>query len=182
VIEESFVRLLDRVENRYLGKYTGFVSDNSDPENRGRLRVKVPSVLGPDVISGWALPCAPFGGQAGQGFFFVPEVGAGVWVEFEGGDPDYPIWSGCFWAEGEVPVTSSKNEIMAEKKVLKTVVATITLNDSVSDGGVTIETNQDPKMKIVINKDGIEITNGQGASIKLSANKVSINGNALEVE
>ena len=71
--EDLLVRLLDKVENRYYGKYRGFVDDNKDPENRGRLRVRIPSVLGQDVVSGWALPCAPYGGMPDQGFFFIPE-------------------------------------------------------------------------------------------------------------
>src|SRR6266481_3803077 len=150
---------------QFHGKFRGVVSDNRDPLMLGRVRAKVQDVFGEEE-SGWAMPAVPYAGKS-VGLFLIPPTDASVWIEFEHGDPDYPIWSGCFWAEGEVPVTSSKNEIMPEKKVLKTVVATITLNDSVSDGGVTIETNQDPKMKIVINKDGIEITNGQGASIKL---------------
>jgi uncharacterized protein involved in type VI secretion and phage assembly len=116
------------------------------------------------------------------GLYLIPPEKAFVWIEFEHGDPDYPVWSGCFWASGEVPVKSSKNETMPEKKVLKTDVGTITLNDSASEGGITIETNKDPKMKIVINTDGIEIDNGKNATIKLNNNKVSINGNALEVE
>jgi hypothetical protein len=161
------------------GKYRGVVTDNKDPNGLGRIQVKVLDVAGGENIS-WAMPCVPYAGK-GVGLYLIPPQDASVWIEFEHGDPDYPIWSGCFWAEGEVPVTSSKNEITPEKKVLKTVVATITLNDSVSDGGVAIETNQDPKIKIVINKDGIEITNGQGASIKLSGPTVKINDQALEV-
>jgi uncharacterized protein involved in type VI secretion and phage assembly len=134
-----------------------------------------------DKESGWAMPCLPYAGK-GVGLYLIPPEKAFVWIEFEHGDPDYPVWSGCFWASGEVPVKSSKNETMPEKKVLKTDVGTITLNDSASEGGITIETNKDPKMKIVINTDGIEIDNGKNATIKLNNNKVSINGNALEVE
>lgn len=162
---------------RFYGKYRGVVTDNDDLEKKqARIRAKVPDVLG-DKKSGWALPALPYAGR-GVGLFLVPPKDASVWIEFEHGDPDYPVWTGCFWAEGEVPVTP----YTPDTKMLKTDVGTVTLNDSSSDGGITIETNKDPKMKIVINSQGIEITNGKGASVKLSDSKVSINGQALEVE
>ena len=63
----------------------------------GRIKARVPDVLG-DRESGWAMPCAPFGGS-GMGFIALPSVDAGVSIEFEYGDPDYPIWSGC-WGRG----------------------------------------------------------------------------------
>ncbi|HWQ69273.1 MAG TPA: phage baseplate assembly protein V [Patescibacteria group bacterium] len=165
---------------RFIGKYRGVVTDNKDPRGLGRIRAKVQDVFGGEE-SGWAMPCLPYAGKD-VGLYLIPPEKAFVWIEFEHGDPDYPIWTGCFWAEGEVPVKSDKNETMPEKKVLKTEIATITLNDSSSEGGITIETNKGPKMKIVLNNDGIEINNGKNATIKLNNNKVSINGTALEVE
>jgi len=109
------------------------------------------------------------------GFFAIPPVGANVWVEFEGGDPDYPIWSGCFWGTGEAPALPA----LAEMKVLKTSTATITLNDTPGAGGITIETVTG--MRIVFDVTGVEITNGQGASVRLAGPQVSVNGGALEV-
>ena len=44
----------------------------------------------------WALPCVPIAGKQ-DGVYMVPQIGAGVWIEFEQGDPDYPIWVGGFW-------------------------------------------------------------------------------------
>src|SRR5215813_15502012 len=93
------VELLGITESRFYGKYRAFVVDNADPENRGRLKLHIPSVLGDDVVSGWALPCAPYGGAADQGFFFIPEKDAAVWVEFEMGDLAYPVWVGTFWGK-----------------------------------------------------------------------------------
>jgi uncharacterized protein involved in type VI secretion and phage assembly len=165
---------------RFYGKYRGVVTDNKDMNGLGRIRVKVRDVLG-DKESGWAMPCVPYAGK-GVGLYLIPPENAFVWVEFEHGDSDYPIWCGCFWGPGEVPVKSSNAGTMPEKKVLKTGVGTITLNDSSSDGGITIETNRNPNMKIVINNNGIEINDGKNATVKLKNNKVSINGNALEVE
>src|SRR5687768_14424848 len=98
-MDDLLARLLDKVENRYYGKYRAFVVDNADPELRGRLKLSIPSVLGNDVVSGWAMPCAPYGGMPNQGSFFIPENEAGVWVEFEAGNLEYPIWVGTFWSK-----------------------------------------------------------------------------------
>lgn len=87
---------------QFFGKYRGTVANNADPRMQGRIQVSVPAVLGDSLLS-WAMPCVPYGGPQ-VGFFAVPPNGANVWVEFEGGDPDYPIWTGCFWGDGEAPV------------------------------------------------------------------------------
>ena len=157
----------------FLGKFRATVSDNRDPEMRGRVRVKAPDVYG-DNESGWAMPALPYTGK-NVGLFLIPPTNASVWVEFEHGDPDYPIWAGGFWAVGEVPASPG----VAEMKVLKTDTANITLDDTPGAGGITIETKTG--MKIKIDTTGIEITNGTGAAVKLSGPQVSINSGALEV-
>ena len=157
----------------FYGKYRGVVTDNRDPLMLGRVKARVPDVLGEEE-SGWATPCVPYAG-AGVGLFLVPPVDGSVWIEFEHGDPDYPIWAGCFWAQGELPATPATPEI----KVLKTDVGTVTLNDQPGAGGITIETTAG--MKIVLNVTGIEIDDGQGGSVKLTGPQVSVNDGALEV-
>lgn len=157
----------------FLGKFRATVSDNRDPLMKARVRVKAVDVYGEEE-SGWALPALPYTGD-GVGLFLVPPTGASVWVEFEHGDPDYPIWAGGFWSETEVPASPG----IAEMKVLKTDTATITLDDTPGAGGVTIETTAG--MKIKIDMSGIEINNGLNATVKLQGPKVSINGNAFEV-
>ncbi|MBI1868069.1 MAG: baseplate assembly protein [Methylocystis sp.] len=152
------------------GKYRGKVSDNKDPMLSGRLQVTAPAALGTARV--WALPCAPFAGP-GVGFFAMPPVGANVWVEFEAGNPESPIWSGCFWGLGEFPAAMA----LPMMKVLKTDTATVTINDLPGVGGVKIEA---AKMKISFDATSIEISNGV-ASVKLEGPKVSINGQALEV-
>lgn len=87
--------------DRFYGKYEGVVTDNADPRKLGRVRARVPAVLGPDLESGWALPCAPFGGGKERGLLAVPEVGDTVWMEFAGGDVSRPIWVGTFWSAPE---------------------------------------------------------------------------------
>lgn len=97
----SFDRPLDARERIY-GKYRGTVFNNLDPLNQGRIMAMVPEVL-QAMPSGWATPCAPTSGVL-AGFFAVPMVGAGVWIEFEAGDVSRPIWSGGYWAVGEPPI------------------------------------------------------------------------------
>lgn len=156
----------------FYGKYRGVVTSNRDPSMLGRVRAKVSDVLG-EKESGWAMPSMPYAGN-GVGLFLIPPIDAWVWIEFEHGDPDYPIWTGCFWAQGELPATPASPEM----KVLKTEMGTITLNDTPGAGGITIETTAG--MKIMISSAGIEITNGQ-SSIKLTGPQVSVNNGALEV-
>ena len=157
----------------YFGKYRGQVANNIDPMMLGRLQVTCSAVLGDGQLS-WAMPCSPYGGS-GVGFFMIPPVGANVWVEFEGGNIDFPIWSGCFWGTGEVPASPA----VPQMKVIKTDTATITLNDLPGVGGITIETSIG--MKIAISSTGIEINDGMGGSIKMTGPQISINDGALEV-
>ncbi len=161
----------------FYGKYRGIVEDNEDPLMMGRIRAKVPAVTG-DQLTGWAMPCAPFGGS-GMGFFALPAKGAGVWIEFEGGDPDYPIWSGCWWGS----VADMPPVLLAPpyKKVLIETEGghTVTLDDTPGVGGITLETSSG--QKIVMSALGIEIDNGQGAVIKLTGPQISFNNGALEV-
>ncbi|MBD2773370.1 phage baseplate assembly protein V [Iningainema tapete] len=158
----------------FYGKYRGVVTDNRDPKGLGRVRAKVQDVLGTED-SGWAMPSVPYAGN-GVGLFLVPPKDAWVWIEFEHGNPDYPIWTGCFWGTPlEVPATPPFPEI----KVLKTDTATIKLSDLPGPvGGITIETKTG--MKIVYKTTGIEISGGLG-TIEISGSKVSINNGALEV-
>jgi uncharacterized protein involved in type VI secretion and phage assembly len=81
----------------FYGKYAGVVTDNADPQAIGRVRARVPEVLGEAEETGWALPCVPWGGGHNRGFFALPEIGDTVWIEFEAGDPMRPIWTGTFW-------------------------------------------------------------------------------------
>ena len=161
----------------FYGKYRGVVTDIKDPLMIGRVRAKVPDVMG-DQESGWAMPSVPSGGS-NMGFFALPDVGAGVWIEFEQGDPDYPIWSGCwFGSPAEVPPVLLPP--LYKKVLLKTKGGnSILLDDTPGTGGITLETSSG--QKIVLSATGIEIDNGQGASIKLTGPQVAVNDGALEV-
>ena len=158
---------------QFFGKYRGKVENNVDPMQLGRIQVSVPAVLGDGTLS-WAMPCVPYAGPQ-VGFFAIPPRDANVWVEFEGGDPDYPIWSGCFWGVGEVPALPA----LAEMKVIKTDGLTLTLSDLPGIGGITLETSSGQKLKLTAM--GVEIDNGQGAKITLTGPQVSVNNGALDV-
>jgi uncharacterized protein involved in type VI secretion and phage assembly len=167
------------MREQFLGKYRGIVTDNNDPLMIGRVRARVPDVTGGDE-SGWAMPCAPFGGD-GMGFFAVPVTGAGVWIEFEHGDPDYPIWSGCWWgALPEVPPTLLVPPPPSGKVMVRTNAGhSVLIDDTPGVGGITLETATG--QKIVLSALGIEIDNGMGASIKLNGPQTSINNGALDI-
>ena len=155
---------------RVFGKYRGTVTGNADPLQLGRLLVRCPAVLGDGELN-WAMPCVPYAGP-GVGLFFLPPRGANVWVEFEGGDPNYPIWSGCFWGAGEVPVKPA----VADTKVLKTDGVTLTINTLPGVGGFTIEVAPPATaqpLKLDCSAQGITM-NFAGRELKLSLEGVQI--------
>jgi uncharacterized protein involved in type VI secretion and phage assembly len=153
------------------GKYRGKVENNLDPYQQGRIQVSVPGVL--PGTTNWAMPCVPFAGSS-VGFFAIPPQGANVWVEFEAGDPNRPIWSGCFWGLGECPASPA----VAEVKVFKTSTCTVTLSDLPGAGGITLETTSGFSVKL--SATGITLSTGAG-TIEISGSRVAINNGALEV-
>lgn len=172
-----------REAQRYWGKFRGSVVNNIDPNTRGRLLVQVPDVFGVS-ISSWAEPCVPLAGGTGppMGVYFVPPIGAGVWVEFEHGDPDYPIWVGCRWGmSSDVPSPAKAGLPLAPSMVLQSYgqhyIAISNLPGPT--GGITLKTMTGAM--IAINELGITITNGMGATIELKGPMVSVNNGALTV-
>jgi uncharacterized protein involved in type VI secretion and phage assembly len=163
--------------SRFVGKFRGVVTDINDPLMTMRIKAKVPDVYG-DGESGWALPCAPFGGDK-VGMYALPTVGAGVWIEFEHGDPDYPIWTGAWWGSAaEIPPALLAPPY--QKLMLVTPAGhSITIDDTPGIGGITMETSTGAK--ITMSATGVEITNGMGATISMSGPKVSVNNGALDV-
>lgn len=155
----------------YYGKYRGSVTSNDDPRKLGRLQVSVPALLSDHL--NWAMPSVPYAGPD-VGLFALPPTGAGVWVEFEGGDPNCPIWTGCFWASGQIPSEADKPDV----KLFKTDTCTIAINDASGHEGITIETAAG--IRLVLDASGLEIDNGQGANVRIQGPTVFINGSALE--
>lgn len=181
-MDKLLSQLANRVQNKYYGKYRGFVSDNQDPEHRARVRLIVPSVLGEEV-TGWALPCLPFGGLPDQGFFAVPEPRAQVWVEFEEGELSQPIWTGCFWQlDDEAPAELSSQE--PTKRVLKTTSGHILEFEDLA-GEESIRLEHSSGAKLDIDSDGtVGLTDREGAVLTLDAAASEVrlsdsNGNIL---
>jgi uncharacterized protein involved in type VI secretion and phage assembly len=164
----------------FYGKYRGTVINNVDPMQMGRLMVQVPDVS--NVLpSTWAMPCAPFAG-AQSGSVAVPPVGASVWVEFEQGNSDYPIWSGCFWGSAaEVPPLALAAPPGVQSIVIQSVGQnTLMISDMPGPtGGILLKSSSGAM--IAINDTGITISNGQGATITLTGPSVTVNEGALVV-
>src|SRR5262245_20506449 len=120
-LEKLVVELAETMRHRYFGKYRGIVEDPNDQEKLGRIIAKVPSVYG-DENSPWAFPAVPFAGP-GHGFVVLPKKGDGVWIEFEGGNPAIPIWTGCWWAKNEMPSPGGPQErVLVTPSGLKVVL------------------------------------------------------------
>ena len=150
---------------KHYGKYRGTVINNIDPEQLGRIQVMVPDVLG-TTPSGWALPCVPLAGMQ-MGMYLVPVVGSTVWVEFEKGDADLPIWTGGFWGSaGEVPVLgltggSQSPNIVVQSELQNSIVVSDAPGPA---GGIMLKSPGGAS--VIVNDTGIYIQNGKGASIR----------------
>ncbi|MBO9205501.1 MULTISPECIES: phage baseplate assembly protein V [Niastella] len=168
---------------QYFGKYRGTVVNNIDPEMRGRLILNVPDVLNV-VPSSWAEPCVPLAGPTGppMGVYMVPPIGAAVWVEFEHGDPNRPIWVGCRWgAASDVPPLARAGLPVSPNVVMQTVGQnTFVISDLPGPtGGIMLKSATGAS--IIVNDTGIYIQNGKGASIVMVGPSVSINNGALAI-
>lgn len=163
----------------YFGKYRGTVENPIDLQGKGRVQVSVPDVLGDGTLA-WAMPCAPFAGK-GVGFFAVPPQGASVWVEFERGDPDYPIWSGGFWETGEAPVPPGPLGVF--KTVLKTDKFTLEADSNPALPSLTIEIaigGVAGTASIKADATGLTLSCA-GNTITMSVDGVSINNPNLKI-
>jgi len=172
-LEYSVAHLIEKSERSFYGKYRAFVVDNDDPEKLGRLKVTIPSVLGSEVVTGWATPCTPYAGSMNQGFLFIPEIDAGVWIEFEEGDLEFPIWVGSFWCkpdgDSELPkpndsegVEEAEIETPITRKIIKTLKGnSIQFEDKDGEEMVTIVNKIDDDIRNVItmNSTGVTIIN-----------------------
>lgn len=168
-------RLLEEMEHRVWGKHRGKVVDNVDPQKRGSVQVLVPAVLGETAL--WAMPCVPYAGKD-VGFFAIPPVDASVWVEFENGRTDHPIWAGCFWEQGEIADADAAPDIA----FFRTDGAVIRIEAS---GTIEIETTGGAKITMT----GTEITleaptiksTANGGATELSAGGFDAMNGALKV-
>ena len=188
-MEETVIRLARQIEAKRYGKYRGSVTNNQDPEKRGRIRLRIPSVLG-DQETDWALPCSPFGGVAAYGFFAVPEVDAQVWVEFEEGDLEFPVWVGTFWSkpggESELPKPNGADgeeqgsvQDPPTRKIIKTLTGhTIQLEDK--DGEEMIIISDSKGSFIEMKNDSFTICSKVPFTIDASGQPVEIIGDTID--
>lgn len=179
---------------RFYGKYRATVIQNVDPEQRGRLQLLIPDVLGP-VPSTWAEACTPLAGPTGppMGVYLVPPIGAGVWAEFEQGDPNYPIWSGCRWgAQSDIPLAALAGNPADPSLVLQSLlqqgliisdlppsVPPPVLPPAPTTGGVILRSTTGAS--IVVNDAGVFISNGKGATISMVGPTITLNNGALVI-
>ena len=159
--------LLDFVRSRYFGKYRGVVVE-VDADTL-RVKASVPSVLG-GVTSGWAAPCVPYAGPQ-VGFMMLPDVDSGVWIEFEGGDPSFPVWTGCYWNAGDVPDMGGSTI-----KTILTDAGSLTFDND--ENSVTLQ--DAAGHTFVLDSSGATTTADEG-SVAVSSSGVSVNDGALEV-
>jgi hypothetical protein len=168
------------MSDSFFGKYRGVVLNNIDPMQQGRLQVQVPDVAGL-IPTSWAMPCVPLAG-INAGILALPMIGTGVWVEFEQGNPDYPIWVGCFWGSAlEVPVLSHMVPPAIPGITLQTQLKNgLVISDVPGPtGGIQIQTTTGAMISVT--DIGILISNGKGAVISLMGPTVDINLGALTV-
>ncbi len=169
ILEDSVGQLLERAGRILYGKYRGIVTDVDDPENLCRIRARVPA-LG-NLVCGWALPAVPFAGNE-LGFVMLPERESGVWIEFEAGHIDVPIWSGAWWTTGQRPEPQgSQVRVIVSKQGHKLV-----LDDKA--GEVRLTHGDGPEIKMT----GDEITITVGAcEIKVDGSAISLNNGLIKV-
>lgn len=183
---DIFEELMQAIRPRkYLGKYRGTVANNQDPERRGRIQAIVPA-LSKDTPTTWALPSVPFA-YMNTGMFVLPPKDAGVWIEFEQGNPDYPIWTGGYWSDGQMPMSPTNDKAMPNKPnvVIQNGDNTFLIHGAPGAGnGIILSAgphNGASSPKIEITKDGIKLTVGQSVGIEITSSGVTINKGALKV-
>jgi hypothetical protein len=173
---------------RYYGKYRGLVIENVDPMLMGRILAQVPDVLG-EIPSSWCMPCVPAAGIQ-SGMFIVPPLGSQVWIEFEQGNPDYPIWVGGFWGlPTDIPILATVPPPVLPPVIGQNICIqtpgqnTVLISDSVPTpitGGIVLKSTSGAM--IVCNDTGIYLSAGPGlASIWLVGPVITMNETALTI-
>jgi uncharacterized protein involved in type VI secretion and phage assembly len=168
------------MSEKYFGKYRGMVLNNIDPMQINRLQVMVPDVGGVIPLS-WAMPCMPVAGIQ-SGMAALPAINSGVWVEFEQGNRDYPIWVGCFWGSAaEVPALARATPPGVPAITFQTPLQNgLTISDLPGpSGGIMLKSATGATL--IVNDTGIYIQNGKGASIVMNGPVVTVNAGALTV-
>jgi uncharacterized protein involved in type VI secretion and phage assembly len=165
---------------KFYGKYRATVVNNVDPMQIGRIQVTVPDVSNL-IPSTWAMPCFPIAGKQ-MGAYLIPQVGSGVWVEFEQGDSDFPVWTGCYYGSvAEVPALALAGNPASPNIVFQTTAQNaLVISDLPGPtGGIMLKSTTGAS--IIVNDTGIYIQNGKGASVVMTGPTVTVNNGALVV-
>jgi uncharacterized protein involved in type VI secretion and phage assembly len=164
---------------RLYGLYPAEVTDNKDPDNQGRVRIKLP--WSPDSDKGyevWARLATLMAGPS-RGSWFIPDPGDEVLVGFEGGDPRRPYVIGALWNGTDTPPELMDNAgSNLKKSITSRNNVRITLDDTTGQESVTIET---PTGQKVVLRDGpgtIEVSDSNGNSIRTEAAGITIRATA----
>lgn len=193
MVEELLQQLIERLDNRYYGKYRGYVSNVEDPQQQGRIKARVPRLFG-DAETGWALPCAPYAGPD-VGLYAVPELGAGVWIEFEGGDPSRPIWAGTWWgkpgaadidqadssaraapADSEIPKEHYPERLVDPRvKILKSAAGHYILLDDRPDTA-RVEIRDNVGNRVILSKNGLQVLTNNHAAVNEGNRSEEVDG------
>lgn len=140
------------MSTQFFGKYRAKVVDIQDPEKRGRIRVLCPKVLG-QYKSAWCEPCIPVAYDFG-GDFALPKINEFVWVEFEEGNPNKPVYIGGLWSTNKSP----SSDYEADTRLI-------------TWGGCKITMKKD-SLKLEIGGSSITLSDG---NIKLSSARIDLN-------
>jgi len=206
--EDQLVGLSEWRNQHFFGKYRGTVHTVEEGDALGIISVKVPDVFGQDFVVERVRPCSPFAGSK-HGFVAIPESGDGVWVEFEAGKPSLPIWTGFWWADGEIPepkgplvrsfITTKGHKLILdddgnEVKLLHADGAELTMKDSditIKIGDTSIKlTKSDITLQvgaattapsIKITSSDITVQSSTVGSVKLTSGGVDIGNGAMKI-
>lgn len=180
---DRLVELVEWRNQHYFGKYRGIVTAVEEGDKLGLISVKVPAIFGDEFVVEKARPCSPFAGDK-HGFVAIPEVGDGVWVEFEGGNKSSPIWTGFWWADGEMPepsgplvrsfITTKGHKLLLdddanEVKLLHADGAEITMTNS----EIKIAIGGDSGSSITLTASDITLKSGPTSKVKIESSQVT---------
>lgn len=189
---------MEASSSKFYGKYRGLVTDNADPLGLARIRAQVPAFAGVSLET-WALPCVPYAGDGGDGrpvgLHLIPPPGAHVWIEFEGGDPSFPIWTGCYWGDEQPPGADMPcPDDPSSTKVLQTQASALVLHDGESDPFIKLEIDSPACGQVVSMKfdnDGVSFECGNGSvsvhpdggiTLRVDGAKITMTDTNIELE
>lgn len=206
--EDQLVELSEWRNQHFFGKYRGTVDAVKEGDDLGIISVKVPDVFGPEFVVERVRPCSPFAGSK-HGFVAIPEPDDGVWVEFEAGNPALPIWTGFWWADGEMPepkgklvrsfITTAGHKLILdddgnEVKLLHADGAELAMKDSditikigdtsikLTKSDITLQVGATPTApSIKITSSDITVQTSTIGSVKLTTAGVDIGNGAMKI-